>query len=145
MFAVLMGGRLRLFATAVFIEFVQLESRIACQSISNLQGKQISISFSGELDTAAVNDLANWQIEQWNYRWSEQYGSDHYSVKNPERIGHDVVTATSAKLNDDGKTTVLSFEELQPVMQMNIRASLKTRDGQPVQIDLYNTINEPGK
>lgn len=106
---------------------------------------KIRIEFSQPLDKSTVADLNNWQIEQWNYRWSEDYGSDHYSVKNPDKVGHDSLVPLSADLGEDGKTVVLTFEHVQPVMQMNIRANLKTAAGSPVPVDIYNTINEPVK
>ena len=106
---------------------------------------KIRIEFSQPLDKSTVADLNNWQIEQWNYRWSQDYGSDHYSVKNPDKVGHDSLVALSADLGEDGKTVVLTFEHVQPVMQMNVRANLETAAGSPVPVDIYNTINEPVK
>ena len=38
------------------------------------------VRFSEPLDPTAAGDVKNYAIEQWNYHYSEQYGSDHWSI-----------------------------------------------------------------
>ena len=38
-------------------------------------------------DEAAANDLQNYGIEQWNYKWTKNYGSPEFSVTDPEKKG----------------------------------------------------------
>jgi hypothetical protein len=101
----------------------------------------IEIAFSDEVDPATAADLQNYSIEQWNYRWTEKYGSDDFSVANPEKKGRDVVSVRSARLSDDNKRLFLEIPNLQPVMQMRIRFALKTADGLPCDWEIFNTIN----
>ena len=100
----------------------------------------IEIEFPQQLDPQSVQKSA-WKVEQWNYRYSEQYGSDHYQVSNPQQVGHDRLQVTEVELSADSRTVALTFAQLKPVMQMNIQAEIKAADGTPISLDLYNTIN----
>lgn len=103
--------------------------------------KGIYLTFTTTLDPAAANDVNSYDIEQWNYRWTAEYGSAEYSVSNPTKKGHDTVEVHSAKLQPDGKTVFLEIPTIAPVMQMGITYKLKATDGHPVEGALYNTIN----
>jgi hypothetical protein len=101
----------------------------------------IEITFSDPLDRAAAEDLQNYSVEQWTYRWTEKYGSDDYSVANPERKGRDVVNVHAARLSPDRHRVLLEIANLKPVMQMKIKFALKSSDDAPVEWEIYNTIN----
>jgi hypothetical protein len=101
----------------------------------------IAITFSDPLEPTTARDPANYSIQQWNYRWTKNYGSKHYSVKDPSKEGHDDVEITSADLAPDNKTITLHIPTLQPVMQMKIDLNLKSATGQPIKQTLHNTIN----
>jgi hypothetical protein len=105
----------------------------------------IEIGFSDPLVRAEAEDLQNYGLEQWNYRWTEKYGSDDFSVANPEKKGRDSVTVRSARLSADNMRVLLEIHGLQPVMQMRIRFALKSSDGAPVDGEIYNTINRVPK
>ncbi len=130
----------------------------------------IDISFTDPLDPEDANDDDSFEIEAWNYLWCSEYGSDDYSAdaddyqdrvrelnklrqdraKNSAAIealtksftkGHTEVEVKAAKLSEDGKTVALDIPDLKPVMQMKIRARLKSLDGKRVPVEIYNTIN----
>lgn len=130
----------------------------------------LDISFTDPIEAEDANDADSFEIEQWNYLWCSEYGSDDYSAaaddyqdkvrelnalrldrkKNGSAIetltksftkGHDEVEVKGAKLSDDGKTVSLDIPDLKPVMQMKIRARLKSADGKRVPVEIYNTIN----
>jgi hypothetical protein len=101
----------------------------------------IEITFSDPLERAAAEDLENWRVEQWNYLWTEKYGSDDYSVREPKRKGHDTVDVRAVKLDADGRRLRLEIPGLAPVMQMKIRYVLKSAKGAPVEGEIANTIN----
>lgn len=107
-----------------------------------VQGNQVQLTFSEPLAPTSAQDLKNWQIEEWNYRWTKEYGSEHYSAADANQTGHDKVKVDSIILSSDHTKVTLNIPSLHPVMQMNIRCNLKTAAGQPVNIDLYNTINK---
>ena len=130
----------------------------------------IDITFTDPLEAEDANDPEAFEIEQWNYLWCSEYGSDDYSAqaddyqdkvrelnklredrsKNADAIetltktftkGHDEVEVKSAKLSADGKTVSLEIPEIKPVMQMKIRARLSSAEGKRVAVEIYNTIN----
>ncbi len=104
----------------------------------------IEIVFSAPLDKSVAEDADNYNLRQWNYRWTENYGSAHYKVSNPKQQGFDEVEVQAATLAPDGKTVTLKVEKLQPVMQMKIAFNLKSADGAKVRQAIYNTINVVG-
>ncbi|MFH5834367.1 DUF6797 domain-containing protein, partial [Halalkalibaculum sp. DA384] len=64
----------------------------------------IAITFSQELNAEVATQSENYTVTQWNYRWKERYGSEDWSVKNPEQTGQDDVPVQGAELSEDGKT-----------------------------------------
>ena len=105
----------------------------------------IYITFSDALDSESAGDSDNFSVEQWNYRWTKNYGSAHYSVENPKRKGQDEVEVWEASLGQDGKTVFLEIEDLAPVMQMQISYTLKSRSGKSIKNSIWLTINRVGK
>lgn len=105
----------------------------------------IYLTFSDPLDRDAAEDIDNYNIEQWNYRWSKNYGSPHFSVANPKKRGQDEVELWEATLSEDGKTIFLEIEDLEPVMQMQIGFTLKSKAGDKVNHNIWLTINKLGK
>jgi hypothetical protein len=101
----------------------------------------ISLTFSEALDKTTAEDIGSYAIQQWGYRWTQNYGSKEYSVADPQKVGHDDVEIAAATLSADGRTVTLKIPSLQPVMQMKIQVNLKTTNGQPLKHTIHNTIN----
>ncbi|MBC8001347.1 MAG: hypothetical protein H7X97_02050 [Opitutaceae bacterium] len=101
----------------------------------------IELRFSDALDAKSSVDVENFSIAQWNYRWATNYGSDSWSVADPQKKGEDTVEVKSAKLSADGKSLVLETQPLQPVMQMRVKYNLQTARGAPLKQEIYNTVN----
>ena len=101
----------------------------------------IELTFSEKLDPKSAADYENWAVEQWNYKWTGNYGSAHYSVENERRKGQDEVDVWDVTLSDDGKTVFLEIEDLQPVMQMQIRYNIQSADGAELEDSVWLTIN----
>ena len=106
---------------------------------TSAQGLQLT--FNQPLDKAAAEDVGSYGVEQWNYKWSQQYGSPDYSVEHPDQQKRDNIPVTSAKLESDGRTVNLQTA-LRPAMQLRVRYSLDTREGQTLRNDFYATIHE---
>jgi len=105
----------------------------------------VEIMFSSPLDPSIAKDVQNYAVEQWNLKWSSDYGSDEYSVIDPKEKAHDPVDVEKATLSPDGKTVFLKLEEVVPVMQMKIQMKLKSASGAPMDYSIYNTINKVPK
>lgn len=101
----------------------------------------IELSFTTPLDPKTANDAESFGVEQWNYRWTQAYGSPEFSVADPAKQGHDDVTVKSATLRPDGKTVFLEIPDLKPVMQMSIQYDLDTKAGTTLNDTVFLTVN----
>jgi hypothetical protein len=101
----------------------------------------IELTFTEPLDPMSAADEQNYAIEQWNYRWTEQYGSPDYSVADPQKNGRDPVPVQSVRVSSDARTVFLGISDLQPVMQMRIQLRLRSMDGSRIAQEIYQTIN----
>ena len=99
------------------------------------------IGFDCELDSSFATDPENFAIERWNYLWSDKYGSPEFKVSQPGRQGRDKMEITSAQLSSDLKSVTLKVADLRPAHQMRLQFRLKTKDGAPVNHEIYHTIN----
>jgi len=102
----------------------------------------IKVTFSQKLDRKSAEDVSRYLVEQWNYRWSADYGSKRWSVAKPDTVGQDTVVVQTAKLLDDGRTVYLKLAEVKAVMQMRIEYKLTTEDGKPLVGVIHNTIHK---
>lgn len=110
-----------------------------------IRERGIEITFSEALESATAEDAGSYGIEQWNYRYSKEYGSKEYSVLFPDEVGHDPVEVKSARLLPDGRSVFLEIPKLQPVMQMHIQYNVNAADGKTLRGEIFNTINRLGK
>jgi mono/diheme cytochrome c family protein len=101
----------------------------------------VRLTFTEALDAASAGDVGSYGVEQWNYRHTKNYGSEEYSVKDPDKVGHDLVPVEGARVLADGKSVFLEIAGLAPVHSMWIRYNLQTKDGAPLRGNLYSTIN----
>lgn len=108
----------------------------------------LELTFTAPLDRATATEAQNYQAQQWNYRWSKEYGSDLYSSSDPGKVvarkgelHGDEVPLDSARLSPDGKTVFLAISGLKPVMQMSLKAKLKTAEGAELPLEFFHTIN----
>jgi hypothetical protein len=129
--------------------------------------KGVYISFTQKLDKELAEDITSYNVTWWNYLWSPQYGSGHFSVNNPdkERLSRamkkeshaggtgrrgvskpkfdgDKVVVKSATLQADGKTVFLDIPTIRTVMQMRIKLDVETEDGDEIITSIYNTIHK---
>lgn len=100
----------------------------------------VELTFTAPMDRASVEDPANWAVERWNYKWTEKYGSPEFSVKDPERKGHDTMTVKSVTLLAPDRVK-LELPEIAPVMQQRIKFSLKSATGRAVEQEVLHTIH----
>ncbi|HTI72954.1 MAG TPA: hypothetical protein VMF06_23475, partial [Candidatus Limnocylindria bacterium] len=100
------------------------------------------------IDAATAQDSQNWNIQWWNYLWSHHYGSDIYSVQDPTKIvakkgelKGDAVPVSGIRLSADGRTVSIPVKDVRPVMQLMVKATLKTATGADLPVEYYGTIN----
>ncbi len=102
----------------------------------------VLLTFTDKLDKSLAEDTGSYSVEQWNYKWTQNYGSKEWSVAEPDKIKHDPLDVKSAKLQPDGKSVFLELGPLAPVMQMQVKLDLKSADGAPIKQTIWNTINK---
>lgn len=101
---------------------------------------ELEIVFSVPLRAATAEDVNNYQLSAWNYRWSEQYGSPDLRLEDGLE-GRTTWPVRSAKLFDDGTRLVLKVPDLQPCMQMHLVFQLQTSKGIAFDSYLHYTIH----
>ena len=105
----------------------------------------VRLTFPHQLDRRQAEDVRRYGVEQWNYRWSGDYGSLRWSATHPGQVGQDRVAVKAAKLLADGKSVFLNLGDVKPVMQMQVRYGLSTAAGEPLAGVVYHTIHRPAK
>lgn len=101
----------------------------------------IELKFNFELGKDSALDRSSYQLEQWNYLWRSNYGSDQYSLDHPGEKGHDRLTISKVRLAPDGRSVLLEIPGLRPVNQVEIRLNLGAADGDRFSDLAYLTIN----
>lgn len=128
------------------LQRVRYTGQEACLPASlRVTDRGIHIGFSAPLDAQSAGDVQNYSVDQWNYRWTKDYGSPDFKVSDPAAKGRDSVEIKSAKLSADKKSVFLEAPGLQPVMQMQIKMNIKGENGKAVPDKITNTINAVGK
>jgi hypothetical protein len=105
-------------------------------------GNGIEVGFSEPLDKQSLADAKNYRIEQWNYAWTSTYGSFHYSVKDPKKVGHDSVEILDVSVAPDGRSIFLKTNPLRSVDQIHVHTDVTTPDGRAMNFDIYGTIKQ---
>ncbi len=101
----------------------------------------IRLRFPEPLDPGVAGDASNFSAEQWNFRWSERYGSADYLPSKPKEIGREAVEIKSVQVAPDGRAVFLQMPRLRPVMEMRIRYNLESAAGDTLRDEVYLTIN----
>jgi hypothetical protein len=94
----------------------------------------LEVTFTEPLSPESASDPANFSIQVWDLKRSANYGSEHL---NEHRL-----TIRAAELTSDGRTVRLSIPDIAPTWGMEIVYALKTKDGQPFQGKIHNTIHQ---
>ncbi|HEV8379488.1 MAG TPA: DUF6797 domain-containing protein, partial [Tepidisphaeraceae bacterium] len=110
----------------------------------NVHANGLKIGFTCPLDAKSATNPDNWSVLQWNYRWTANYGSRHWTVSNPNKQGYDTLEVKKATLLPDGKSVFLEIDDLRPVMQMQIAYRFTAADGGQIKGDIHNTIHNLG-
>ena len=114
---------------------------LTMQNGLHITDKGIRIEFTNPVDPATAADAANYSVEQYNYHWTANYGSDEYKVSNTNAKGHDKLDVTAVTVAPDKKSVFLEIAGLQPVMQMKIKMAIKAANGSTIPDAIGNTIN----
>ena len=94
---------------------------------------RLTLRFSEPVDAEAAAAADRFRVEQWNYRWTARYGSDQWSVVDPDRRGRDALSVRAARAVDGGRGIELTIPDLRPADQVRIECEdLPGLRGEPV-------------
>ena len=102
----------------------------------------VKLTFNFKLDDRASLEKGSYNVYQWNYKRTNEYGSAHYSSKDPGQEGMDSVTVNDVVADDDHYSVVLHLSDRRPVNTMRIRFDIKAADGTVAKDVVYLTINK---
>ncbi len=108
----------------------------------SVEGNAIRITYSNSMQSQAAANVENYRAAWWNYHWTGDYGSKRWKVSDPAVEGQDEFAPRQARLLADGRTVELTFEKLQPVMQMQVGYNLTTTEGRRVAGSVFLTIHK---
>ncbi len=100
----------------------------------------LELQFTFDIDPATAGQAAAWNVEMWNYLWSERYGSDQYSVLRPKRQGRDSLVVSDVDVVDP-RTVRLRIPQLQACSQLSLQMNFLDSAGKRYIEHLYSTIN----
>lgn len=101
----------------------------------------IELSFNFDLDPKTAGDPRSWRCQIWDYLWSEQYGSDDYSVLRPDSKGRDVIAIQHVQLISDRRVR-LQIPELQVCDQLLLEMNFSAANGQVYIEQIYATVHK---
>jgi len=78
---------------------------------------ELCIAFKFALDPKTAADAASYTAQQWNYKWTGNYGSDPYHPEAGE-VGKQDLHIAKAKVSSDGKVLTLELPKLRSVDQL---------------------------
>ena len=104
----------------------------------------VRIRFARPLAKSASNPKL-WTVEQWNYKWSKDYGSKRWSVRREGKQGFDRLEIVKAELEEGGKAVRLTLKDMRTAMQMRIGHDVKFADGAAAKGAIYSTAHALAK
>jgi len=112
------------------------------QMVDNVQVTPdgIELRFTFDVDPKTACNPESYNAEMWNYLWSRRYGSDQFSVRDPERLGHDPLEVSDV-VQVDNRCVRLVVPDLAVCDQVELNMQFKDTDGQLFVEKVYMTIH----
>ena len=107
----------------------------------SVQSHSLVIGLNFLVDRALLKSDSVFDIAAWNYRWTQRYGSDQFSVIEPERKGRDRWAVDKVSLNPEGNELTLSIPDLRPCHQLLLTLEIPSLLGGPFCEEVLFTIN----
>ncbi|MFO0942129.1 MAG: hypothetical protein U0930_15430 [Pirellulales bacterium] len=92
----------------------------------------LQLTFTDPLDADSVK-LKNIHVKTWSLKRTANYGSKHFDEADLE--------LTDCQLSKDGHTLTLTCAQLSPTWCMEIKYSLRSLSGEPIEGVIHNTIH----
>ena len=102
--------------------------------------KGVLLRFDVALDAKKAADPASYSLATWGYKRAYTYGSAQYKADGT--TGIDWLSPSSAYVSEDGRSVFVGVPGMKPVMQLRVGWSLASRDGIPIEANIYTTPYE---
>ncbi len=102
---------------------------------------ELRLQFNFPLDRGATTRVDAYVAEQWNYKWTDSYGSDFHHPETGE-VGKQSLPIDSVSVSEDGKTLTLKTSQLRPVHQLHLQLDVMDSNGKLFKEDVYWTIHK---
>lgn len=109
---------------------------------ARVHARGVELQFSEPIDSVVAQNLEGYEARRWNYQWTSDYGSAHYSVEQPGREGEDALTVRTANADPSGHSVLVEIEDMQPCDQLVLRFEMKSLKGEPITQDVYLTVHK---
>ncbi len=109
------------------VRYVADDTAILIGARSRAEG--VELEFSAALDPAIAQSLERFEARRWNYLWTSNYGSAHYSVERPGEEGEDPVPITGVELSPDGRRVYVKLASMVPCHQLQLSYRLESEAG----------------
>jgi putative heme-binding domain-containing protein len=125
------GGLYRLRATGrpMYLP-VKLQARAAQSTVS--------LAFTEALDAdwleTGASEAGRVEVKTWSLKRTANYGSRHFDEK--------TLSIRGMSLSADGRVLTLEVPDLVPTWGMEIKYSLRSRSGEPIQGVIHNTVHQ---
>jgi hypothetical protein len=103
--------------------------------------KGVQMTFNFKVGKHATKPK-HYQVEQWNYKWNEGYGSAEWHPNKKNQRGREKLAVTDVTVTGDGKTVQLELEKLHTVHQIKVQMAVPTANGERYEQNLYLTVNK---
>ncbi|MBY0229253.1 MAG: hypothetical protein K2W96_08255, partial [Gemmataceae bacterium] len=104
----------------------------------------VRVRFGQPLAKTAT-DPKRWTLEQWDYRWSGDYGSKRWSIREKGKQGIDRLEILEVGLEDGGKAARLTVKDMRPAMQVRLSHDLDFADGTKAKGAIHSTAHALAK
>ena len=105
----------------------------------------ISVRFNFKVKVEEIRP-DDFDISMWNYLWTSNYGSAHYSVNEPGKEGEDNLEVEGIAAQAGEQAILLNIPALKKANTVRIRMKIKAADGAVFNETIYLTINKiPGE
>ena len=111
----------------------------------NVTDAGIALTFARKLDSKSAENPTNYKVAAWDYRWSQDYGSERYKVSNSQATGQDELAVTKAKLLDESTVLLSVAGGVKPAMQVQTGYNLKSAEGTVMTGSVFHTIHQVPK
>lgn len=100
----------------------------------------VLLRFEQRLDPETATDRANYDVQRWNYKRTEQYGSGRYKLDGS--AGTEPLPVAAAHVSEDRQKVLLVLPDMRPVQQIEVDYTIAGAQGMNLEGPLYLTLNE---